>query len=97
MSLATLLPSAGWRCLLPAGNLLSQMPLQRRCLVKGLLACYEFLWQCQLMLSAPAGALSMSQSLPSSGYLFGHCLPGSASSLGQVTSRKLAATGRLLV
>ena len=39
MPLATLLPSAVRRCLLAAGNLLSQMPLQCRCLVTGLLAC----------------------------------------------------------
>ena len=35
---------------------------------EGWLACSAFLWQCQLMPSAPAGALSILQSLPSSGY-----------------------------
>ena len=67
MSLATLMPSAGWRCLLPAGNLLSQMPLQRRCLVKGgwLVLCFFGTVNSCLL---PAGALGILQSLPSSAY-----------------------------
>ena len=96
MSLATLLPSAGWRCLLPAGNLLSQMPLQRRCLVKGGCLVLLFLGNvnlCLLRLLVHFAFCNVCLLQDTVGPLLAWLYKFS----GPVTSRKLAATGRLLV
>ena len=96
MPLATLLPSAVWRGLVAAGSLLSQMPVLCHCLVAGLLAGQSVFGNfnfCDLHLLVRLACRQVSFLR----ILAWPICPGSAGILGQATSRKLEATGGLLV
>ena len=97
MPLATLLPSAVWRGLVAAGSLLSQMPVLCHCLVAGLLAGQSDFGNFNFCILNLLVRLACRKKFAFFKVLAWPICPGSAGTLGQITSRKLEATGGLLV